>query len=101
MFSLLNIIWNQAHGVSIKKICDDLNKTTSSVIGLIGSLSDLGLIKQDSRSITAGLAWDSTEAIYYTIKERRQTIDIVVSKKEDSLVYRKISFYSKGYKRYL
>lgn len=76
--NILTYLRNQDHGVTIQKITDVLNKDIKSVISIINDLKGTELIKQDGRSIRVGIAWDSSEAVYYTMPDRRDVIDKVL-----------------------
>ncbi|NLY45369.1 MAG: hypothetical protein GX053_05205 [Tissierella sp.] len=74
---VLKFLRSQPHGVSIEKICNELDKIAEEIIKTVNNLNELQLIRQDRRSIGNGISWDSVDAIYYTIKHRRVAIDKV------------------------
>lgn len=73
--NVLKFLRNQAHGVSIKYISNELWLEVRNVINIINDLRDAGLIKQDERNAGTGISWDDKEAIYYTVREKREVID--------------------------
>ncbi|SDY94500.1 Uncharacterized conserved protein YtfP, gamma-glutamylcyclotransferase (GGCT)/AIG2-like family [Proteiniborus ethanoligenes] len=73
--SILRYLRAQEHGVTIQKISDDLNKDIRSIISAAQDLIETKLIKQDGRSVRSGIAWNADEAIYYTIPDKRESID--------------------------
>lgn len=75
---ILKFLRSQPHGVTIERICNELNKIAKKVIDTVSNLLELHLIKQDRRSIEDGILWDSLDAIYYTVKNRRVAIDKVL-----------------------
>lgn len=75
MINVLKYLREQEHGVTINKICMGLSKGKDWVINVINNLNELGLIKQDDRTIRVGIKWDSDEAIYYTVLNMRASID--------------------------
>ena len=79
MIEVLRYLRGQEHGVGVSKICSNLNKQEKLLISSIDRLRELDLIKQDSRSIRAGVAWNSGEAIYYTVMSKRNAIDSIVN----------------------
>jgi len=72
--SVLKHLRSQAHGVAIRKIASDLNYNMSTVINIINDLRECGLIKQDGRSVASNINWNDSEAIYYTVEDRREAI---------------------------
>ncbi|HRC79882.1 MAG TPA: gamma-glutamylcyclotransferase [Sedimentibacter sp.] len=72
--SVLKHLRSQAHGVAIRKIASDLNYNMSTVINIINDLRECGLIKQDGRSVASNIMWNDSEAIYYTVEDRREAI---------------------------
>lgn len=76
--TVLRYLRNQEHGVAIQRIVDDLGREMKNIINIIHDLKDAELIKQDGRSVRAGLAWNEAEAIYYTISDKRRVIDKVI-----------------------
>ena len=72
--SVLKYLRSQAHGVSVRKIASDLNYNMSTVINIINDLRECGLIKQDGRSVASNIMWNDSEAIYYTVEDRREAI---------------------------
>lgn len=72
--SVLKYLRSQAHGVAIRKIASDLNYNMSTVINIINDLRECGLIKQDGRSVASNIMWNDSEAIYYTVEDRREAI---------------------------
>jgi gamma-glutamylcyclotransferase (GGCT)/AIG2-like uncharacterized protein YtfP/predicted transcriptional regulator len=72
--SVLKYLRSQAHGVAIRKIASDLNYNMSTVINIINDLRECGLIKQDGRSVASNINWNDSEAIYYTVEDRREAI---------------------------
>lgn len=75
---LLIFLRNQEHGVAIKKIAEGINRYVSKTTESICVLRDIGLIKQDSRSVRAGAAWKDEDAVYYTNAKKREVIDRVI-----------------------
>ena len=75
MIKLLRYLREQEHGVKLSKICEAFHNNQSLVIHLIHALKELGLIKQDGRTVRAGINWDSNNAIYYTVPDKRIYID--------------------------
>ncbi len=73
--SVLKYLRSQAHGVSVRKIASDLNYNMSTVINIINDLRECGLIKQDGRSVASNINWNDSEAIYYTVVDKREDID--------------------------
>ena len=76
---ILSYIRGSAHGVSLQDIAEDpecpcLTKARKSVKQLI----ELGLIRQDGRSVRAGDRIRDREAVFYTRKESRDLIDILL-----------------------
>ena len=57
---LLIFLRKQEHGVTIQKIAEGLNMCISKTIETICILRDVGLIRQDGRSVEAGAAWKDT-----------------------------------------
>ena len=57
MVNLLKYLREQDHGVKITKICEDLKNNKTLVIHLIQPLKELGLIKQDGRTVREGIDW--------------------------------------------
>jgi hypothetical protein len=47
----------------------------STVINIINDLRECGLIKQDGRSVASNINWNDSEAIYYTVVDKREDID--------------------------
>ena len=80
MLEILKYLRKQEHGVEVSRICSSLNKQDKLLIGSIDRLRELGLIIQDSRSIRAGVPWNSGEAVYYTVRNKRNTIDSIVNR---------------------
>lgn len=78
MVEVLLYLRKQQHGVRISKICNDLSKNEKSVIDSLSGLRELGLVVQDGRSVSSGVAPNSAEAIYYTVRGSRAAIDMVV-----------------------
>jgi|GEM_PF-939586 len=78
MIKLLRYLREQEHGVKISKICEAFHNKRSLVINLIQPLKELGLIKQDGRTVRAGIDWDSNDAIYYTVPNKRISIDKLI-----------------------
>ncbi|QNO16718.1 gamma-glutamylcyclotransferase [Alkalicella caledoniensis] len=77
---VLQYIRKQQHGVRISKICNHLNKNDKMVVDSLSGLRELGLVVQDSRSVREGVAPNSAEAVYYTVRSRRAAIDMVVGR---------------------
>lgn len=73
--AILSYLRNQAHGVSIQKISNDMGKDKREIISGIHDLIELELIRQDTRSKRRGDNWDSANAIYYTMRDKREIID--------------------------
>ena len=74
---VLSFLRAAAHGQSISRINEGglaLTKVKKSVKNLCG----MGLIKQDSRSIAAGHTVTSPQAVFYTCKDKRELIDILL-----------------------
>lgn len=77
--NILNYIRCSEHGVSLQQIadapeCPCLTKTRSSV----KKLASWGLIKQDTRSLRTGDRMQDRAAVFYTRKESRDLIDILL-----------------------
>jgi hypothetical protein len=49
-----------------------------NLITLIEDLKAAGIIRQDGRSIREGIAWNAPEAVYYTVPDKRESIDAVI-----------------------
>ncbi|HHT64511.1 MAG TPA: gamma-glutamylcyclotransferase [Clostridiales bacterium] len=78
--AVLMFLRQQEHGVSIQAITDGLETTMEDILADIGKLRDLGLIKQDGRSVRAGVSWNGKEAVYYTVKKHRAMIDRILNR---------------------
>jgi len=76
MISVLSYLRSQAHGSTVNELGEDLGVGKSEVISAIKGLREWQLIKQDSRTIRGGLAWDADEAIYYTAADSDVMINI-------------------------
>lgn len=74
---VLSYIRNASHGQSISQITG-CGIPVTRVKKSVKNLSEMGLIKQDSRSIAAGHAMNSPKAVFYTIKGQREAIDILL-----------------------
>ncbi|UNC91268.1 helix-turn-helix domain-containing protein [Candidatus Contubernalis alkaliaceticus] len=79
MIKLLRYLRGQEHGVKISKICEAFHNNRSLVIHLIYTLKKLGLIKQDGRTVRAGINRDSNDAVYYTVPDKRTFIAKLVN----------------------
>lgn len=67
------------HAVSINEMIEDNScPAVTRIRDAVKFLLELGLIKQDSRSIRAGHRAAAPEAMYFTIPEKRDIIDLVV-----------------------
>jgi len=75
MISVLSYLRSQAHGSTVNELGEGLGVGKSVVISAIKGLREWQLIKQDSRTIRAGLQWDADEAVYYTVPANRGKID--------------------------
>jgi hypothetical protein len=49
--------------------------SVAKVINIIDDLKERGFIRQD-RVNARTTVWDSADAVYYTVKDKRDTIDI-------------------------
>ena len=79
MVKLLRYLRGQEHGVKLSKIGEAFHNNRSLVIHLIQPLKELGLIKQDGRTVRAGIDWDSDDAVYYTVPDKRVSIDTLIN----------------------
>lgn len=75
----LPVIRSQDHGVTIQRIAEEMKLDMSSFLESIFALKETGLIRQDGRSVRAGTAWEAACAVYYTVPEKREAIDRVIS----------------------
>lgn len=75
---VLRFIRTSPHRVRIKKIATELNLPIEKVVEIIASLKSKNLIKQDSRDIENDIPWDSPDASYYTVPEKRDYIDRII-----------------------
>lgn len=73
--ALLSFLRAQANGVAIRAISAALKLPVPDVIRRIHDLTENGLIRQD-RVNAERLPWDSVDAVYYTLREKRAAIDI-------------------------
>lgn len=78
MVKILQYLRSQPHGVSIKEVSNALALKLEAVIQIFSDLRNLNLIKQDSRSIRNGHYENAGEAIYYTVREMREIIGLIV-----------------------
>ncbi len=78
IIKFLRYMREQEHGITISKIFETFNNDKTLIINLIHNLKELGLIKQDGRTIRADIDWDSNDAIYYTVPDKRTSIDKLI-----------------------
>jgi len=74
---ILSFIRNSEHGVSLQTISNNtisLSKTKKSIRKLV----ELGLLKQDRRSLASGHQVTDNEAVFFTKKERREAIILLL-----------------------
>ena len=77
--SILSFIRNNAHGVSIQQIVDEPgHPCLTNVRKSIKKLLSWQLIKQDSRNRRAGARTQDRDAVFYTKKENRDLIDVLL-----------------------
>ena len=66
------------HGVSLQDLADCAGCTLTAARESAKKMRDLRLIRQDSRSIQAGSRASDREAVYYTEREMRDLIDMLL-----------------------
>jgi len=76
--NLLTFLRSQEHGVTVQVIEEGLGMGISKTVESISILKETGIIRQDGRSITAGEPWNSADAVYYTIRDKREAIDKLI-----------------------
>ena len=74
---VLSFLRAASHGQSISQL-KDCGIAVTKVKKSVKSLCSMGLIRQDSRSIAAGHTISSSDAVFYTCKDRRELIDILL-----------------------
>ena len=74
---ILSFLRNAAHGQSVSQI-SERRLAITRVKKSIKTLYSLGFIKQDSRSVASGHTISSPEAVFYTVKEKRELIDTLL-----------------------
>ncbi|MEL1135066.1 gamma-glutamylcyclotransferase family protein [Desulfitobacterium sp. THU1] len=79
MINVLKYLRSQEHGVAISKMGRELGHV-SIIIDTVHKLKEFNLIRLDGRTVREGIAWDSPNAIYYTVRDRRLAIDNVLNK---------------------
>lgn len=72
---LLSFLRVQEHGVTVRTITGGLQMSVAKVINIIDDIKERGFIRQD-RVNARTTVWDSADAVYYTVKDKRDTIDI-------------------------
>lgn len=75
--AVLSFVRHSAHGVSIETMTQT-GVPVSRVKEAIKRLCDLGLLKQDSRSVAAGHNALDRGAVYFTRKEKRELVDVML-----------------------
>ena len=75
--AVLSYIRRSAHGVSIGEMTQS-GVPVTRVKATIKRLAALELVKQDGRNIAAGYEALEPEAVYYTKKEKRELIDMMI-----------------------
>ena len=75
---LLSFLRGQAHGVTIRALSAGVMLPVPDVIRRLHDLTESGLVRQD-RANAERLAWNSVDAVYYTLREKRAAIDICCS----------------------
>ena len=74
---VLSFLRAASHGQNISQIKES-GLAITKVKKSVKNLCRIGLIRQDSRSIAAGHVISSLEAVFYTCKDRRELIDILL-----------------------
>ncbi len=74
----LSYLRAQEHGISIARMSEGAENSLQNLIPLIEDLKAAGIIRQDGRSIREGIAWNAPEAVYYTVPDKRESIDAVI-----------------------
>ena len=77
--SVIKVLRQAEHGLSIYDIAEKVNMPINEISDGVIALSKLiGLIKQDGRSIASGVETNDRKAVYYTVKEYRNIMDMLV-----------------------
>ena len=80
-FLVLKYIRQQPHRVKIRKLRQELGFSQQKVEQIISSLFfSKNLIKRHTPDINRGIPWNSPEASYYTVPERRRYIDVLLTR---------------------
>lgn len=78
-WQVLRFLRNSEHGVSLGEMAESLECPAFTRIKYsVKKLISYGMVKQDGRSVAARTAWNAREAVYYTSKEKRTVVDLLL-----------------------
>lgn len=75
-YKIINFVRSSSHGVPVHKIDDSVSKTM--IKKSVSKLISYNLFKQDSRSIVQGHSVEEGNAVVYTVKEKREVLDLLL-----------------------
>ncbi|MBQ3392781.1 MAG: HTH domain-containing protein [Lachnospiraceae bacterium] len=75
---ILSCLRSSEHGLSLQELTDRTSCNITTVRASVKKLRMLCLIRQDGRSIRAGSRASDREAVFYTQKDMRELIDILL-----------------------
>jgi len=81
---LLRVLRSAPHGVSMATLGGIMPREQAAA--LVTTLGDAGAVRQDGRTVRAGILPTDDDAVWYTVRERREIIDWLLDAKDEGSV---------------